>query len=189
MARFLIGEFTEVTATMETFIKQRPIGEMTGGLSAKGNSDEMGEVTVDDAVAFIVRFENGALGTFEATRFAGGNRNKNKFEINGEKGSIRWDMENMNNLEVYFADDEEGTQGFRLINCTEEVHPYAKNYWPPGHIIGYEHTFIHVIDEFFRGIAEGYQPTPNFEDGVKNQLILEAIETSSKNKSWVTIEK
>lgn len=131
MARFLIGEFTEVTATMETFIKQRPIGEMTGGLSAKGNSDEMGEVTVDDAVAFIVRFENGALGTFEATRFAGGNRNKNKFEINGEKGSIRWDMENMNNLEVYFADDEEGTQGFRLINCTEEVHPYAKNYWPP----------------------------------------------------------
>ncbi|KAB8127845.1 Gfo/Idh/MocA family oxidoreductase [Gracilibacillus oryzae] len=188
MARFLIGEFTEVSATMETFIKQRPIGEMTGGLSAKGDASKMGEVTVDDAVAIIARFENGALGTFEATRFAGGNRNKNKFEINGEKGSIRWDMENMNNLEVYFADDKEGEQGFRLINCTEEVHPYAGAYWPAGHIIGYEHTFIHLVDEFFRGLAEDYQPTPNFEDGVKNQILLEAIEKSAEERRWVKIE-
>lgn len=189
LARFLIGEFSEVTGTMETFIKQRPVGEMTGGLSARGDASEMGEVTVDDAAAFIARFENGALGTFEATRFAGGNRNKNTFEINGEKGSIRWDMENMNNLEVYFADDEEGTQGFRLINCTEEVHPYAGAYWPPGHIIGYEHTFIHLMDEFFRGIAGDYQPSPSFEDGVKNQIVLDAIERSSESKAWVTIDK
>ncbi|WP_231710814.1 Gfo/Idh/MocA family protein [Gracilibacillus suaedae] len=188
LARFLIGEFAEVTGIMKTFIKQRPVGEMTGGLNAKGDANEMGEVTVDDATAFLARFENGALGTFEATRFAGGNRNKNKFEINGEKGSIRWDMENMNNLEVYFADDEEGTQGFRLINCTEEVHPYVGAYWPPGHIIGYEHTFIHLIDEFLRGIAEDYQPVPNFDDGVKNQIVLEAVEQSAETKSWVSIE-
>ncbi len=188
LARFLIGEFKEVSGTMETFIKDRPIGEMTGGLNAKGDNEKMGEVTVDDAVAFLARFENGALGTFEATRFAGGNRNKNKFEINGEKGSIRWDMENMNNLEVYFADDEEGLQGFRLINCTEEVHPYVGAYWPPGHIIGYEHTFIHLIDEFFRGIANDKQPAPNFEDGVKNQIILEAVEKSSKEKRWIDIQ-
>ncbi|SER67285.1 Predicted dehydrogenase [Gracilibacillus ureilyticus] len=188
LARFLIGEFSEVTATMETFIKQRPIGEMTGGLSAKGDSSKMGEVTVDDAVAVIARFENGALGTFEATRFAGGNRNKNKFEINGKKGSIRWDMENMNNLEVYFADDAEGEQGFRLINCTEETHPYAGAYWPAGHIIGYEHTFIHLIDEFLRGIAGDYQPAPNFEDGVKNQILLEAIEKSAEERRWIKLD-
>lgn len=187
LARFLIGEFTELTSTMETFIKERPLGEMSGGLSAKGNSDQMGEVTVDDAVAIIARFENGALGTFEATRFANGNRNKNKFEINGEKGSIRWDMENMNNLEIYLSDDEAGEQGFHLINCTEEVHPYADAYWPAGHIIGYEHTFINLIDEFFRGIAEDYQPKPDFEDGVRNQILLEAIEKSAEERSWVKI--
>ncbi|SHM51985.1 Predicted dehydrogenase [Gracilibacillus kekensis] len=188
LARFLVGEFSELTATMETFIKERPIGEMTGGLSAKGDSSNMGEVTVDDAVTFIARFKNGALGTFEATRFAGGNRNKNKFEINGEKGSIRWDMENMNNLEVYFSGDEEGLQGFRLINCTEEVHPYAGAYWPPGHIIGYEHTFIHLIDEFLRGIHGNYQPSPNFVDGVRNQKVLEAVEKSAEEKRWIELD-
>lgn len=187
LARFLIGEFTEIVSTMETFIKERPIGEMTGGLSAQGDSTKMGEVTVDDAVAFLARFENGALGTFEATRFANGNRNKNKFEINGEKGSVRWDMENMNNLELYLASDEEGEQGFRLINCTEEVHPYVGAYWPAGHIIGYEHTFIHLIDEFFRGIAEDYQPAPNFEDGVQNQKLLDAIEQSAEERRWIKL--
>ncbi|MFC4386726.1 Gfo/Idh/MocA family protein [Gracilibacillus marinus] len=187
LARYLIGEFDEIVATMETFIKERPIGEMTGGLSAKGDTSQMGEVTVDDAVTVLARFKNGALGTFEATRFATGNRNKNKFEINGEKGSIRWDMEHMNFLEVYFADDEIGEQGFRLVNCTEEEHPYVGAYWPAGHIIGYEHTFIHLIDAFFRGIASDTQPTPNFEDGVINQRILEAIEQSAEEKRWVKI--
>ncbi|UOQ46673.1 Gfo/Idh/MocA family oxidoreductase [Gracilibacillus caseinilyticus] len=187
LARFLVGELKEVTAMMETFVKERPIGEMTGGLSAKGDTSEMGEVTVDDAVAILARFENGTFGTFEATRFAGGNRNKNKFEINGEKGSIRWDMENMNNLEVYLADDETGVQGFRLINCTEEVHPYAGAYWPAGHIIGYEHTFIHLMDEFLRGIHENRQTAPNFEDGVKNQRILAAVEQSAQEKRWVSL--
>ncbi len=187
LARFLVGEFKELVGTTETFIKQRPIGEMAGGLKGKTGGKELGEVTVDDAVAFIARFESGALGTFEASRFAGGNRNKNRFEINGEKGSVRWDMENMNNLEVYFDDDEPGLQGFRLINCTEEYHPYAGNYWPAGHIIGYEHTFIHLIHEFLNGIAEDYQPTPNFEDGVKNQKVLQAIEKSSETRQWVEL--
>ncbi|GAB2539139.1 Gfo/Idh/MocA family protein [Gracilibacillus alcaliphilus] len=189
LARFLIGEFKELTAMTETFIKQRPLGGMTGGLSAKtGGSDQaMGEVTVDDAVAFLARFETGTFGVFEATRFAGGNRNKNKFEINGEKGSVRWDMENMNTLEVYFADDEEGLQGFRVINCTEEVHPYAGAYWPAGHIIGYEHSFINLMDEFFRSIAEDRQAVPNFEDGVRNQKVLAAIERSAADKSWVSL--
>src|SRR5690625_7368928 len=101
LARFLVGEFKEVVSMMETFIKERPVGEMSGGLSGKSDNSSFGEVTVDDAVACVARFESGALGTCEATRFAGGNRNKNKFERNGEKGYILCDMENMNNLEVY----------------------------------------------------------------------------------------
>jgi predicted dehydrogenase len=187
LARFLVGEFEELVAMSETFIKERPLAALSGGLSATAEAGKMGNVTVDDAVAFLVRFENGALGTFEATRFAQGNRNKNKFEINGEKGSIRWDMENMNNLEVYLAEDEPGLQGFRQINCTEESHPYAQAYWPPGHIIGYEHTFINLVHDFMRAISTGTQPKPNFEDGVRNQKILAAIEESVQTKRWVSL--
>ena len=189
LARFLVGEFSEVVSMMETFIKKRPIGEMSGGLSATSDDNSLGEVTVDDAAAFLARFENGAMGTFEATRFAGGNRNKNKFEINGEKGSVRWDMENMNNLEVYFADDEPGLQGFRLINCTEEIHPYTAAYWPAGHIIGYEHTFIHLLHEFLNGIATRNQPVPNFKDGLLNQKVLLAVEESAKSRKWVNVKE
>lgn len=188
LARFLVGEFTEVVGTMETFIKERPIAEASGGLSGSGKTGSKATVDVDDASVFIARFENGAIGTFEATRFAGGNKNGKRFEINGEKGSIRWDLENMNNLEVYFADDEPGLQGYRLINCTQEHHPYAGAYWPAAHIIGYEHTFINLMHELMNGIAQGYQPAPNFEDGVKNQIILEAVEASSAKKSWVSID-
>ncbi|MGE7761497.1 Gfo/Idh/MocA family protein [Peribacillus sp. NPDC097895] len=187
LARFLVGEIKEVVGTTETFIKERPLGEMTGGLRAQVKSNATGEVTVDDAVAFITRFENGALGTFEATRFAGGNRNKNTFEINGEKGSVRWNMESMNDLDVYFSDDEQGLQGFRTINCTEVQHPYAEAYWTAGHIIGYEHTFIHLLYEFLNGIVTNIQPEPNFKDGVKNQAILTAIEQSSNNRQWEKI--
>jgi len=190
LSRFLVGELTEVVSMMETLVKERPIADSTGGLSAKGStSGELGKVDVDDAVAFLARFDNGALGVFEATRFAGGNRNGNRFEINGSKGSIKWDMENMNNLQVYFADDEEGLQGFRTINCTEEHHPFAGNYWPAGHIIGYEHTFINLVYDFVDGIKKGESPSPNFEDGFRNQVVLHAIEESAKRKGWVDISE
>ncbi len=141
----------------------------------------MGQVTVDDAVAIITKFENGAMGTFEATRFAGGNRNRNQFEINGEKGSLRWNMEDMNKLELYVADDEVGMQGFRTIDVTEESHPYMDAYWAAGHMIGYEHTFIHLLHEFLQGVVHGKQPKPNFSDGLKNQVVLAAIEESAKS--------
>ncbi|MBS4218680.1 Gfo/Idh/MocA family oxidoreductase [Bacillus sp. FJAT-49711] len=189
MARFLVGEFEEVTGMMETFIKERPVADSSGGLSAKSESTVMEEVDVDDASAFLVRFENGAMGVFEATRFAGGNRNGNRFEINGSKGSIRWDMEQMNNLEVYFADDEDGLQGFRNITCTEEHHPFAGAYWPAGHIIGYEHTFINLMTELIKGISEGNSPSPNFEDGIRNQEILTAIEKSVETRGWVNVKQ
>ncbi len=181
VARFLVGEIAEVSATTETFIKERPTGAMTGGLSAKVEGGEKGQVTVDDAVAIIAKFESGSMGTFEATRFAGGNRNRNQFEINGEKGSLRWNMEDMNKLELYVADDEVGMQGFRTIDVTEESHPYMDSYWAAGHMIGYEHTFIHLLHEFLQGVVHGKQPTPNFSDGLKNQVVLAAIEESARS--------
>lgn len=187
LARFLVGEVKELVGMMDTFIKKRPLVAAEDGLSAKASGTEMGEVTVDDSCAFLVHFENGATGVFEATRLAGGNRNGNRFEINGEKGSIRWDLENMNNLQVYFVDDEEGLQGFRRINCTEEHHPYAGQYWPAGHIIGYEHTFINLFTQLMNGIAKGESPKPNFEDGLRNQAVLHAVEQSVKRKAWVEI--
>ncbi|GGG68417.1 Gfo/Idh/MocA family protein [Paenibacillus radicis (ex Gao et al. 2016)] len=187
LARFLVGEISEVSGMMETFIKQRPIGEMTGGLSATVDSDSKGDVTVDDATAALARFENGALGVFEATRFGRGNRNGNRMEINGSKGSIRWDMENMNQLELYLEDDPRGMQGFRTIDCTEVEHPFAKAYWPAGHGIGYEHTFINLIHELMRSISTGTVPSPNFEDGYRNQVILETIERSNIERRWLNV--
>lgn len=188
LARFLVGDITELTSTMETFIKERPLGEMSGGLNAKVEAGKTGEVDVDDAAAFLAHFENGALGVFEATRFAAGNRNGNRIEINGEKGSIRWDLENMNNLDVFFTDDESGLQGFRTINCTEEVHPFMQSYWPAGHIIGYEHTFMNLLTTYFDSLAKGTACKPDFEDGVRNQCILEAVEQSANSRSWVQVD-
>ncbi|HYF93285.1 MAG TPA: Gfo/Idh/MocA family oxidoreductase [Symbiobacteriaceae bacterium] len=191
LARFLVGEFSEVVGLQETFIKERPVGgEMDGGLGAGGGGGgARTRVTVDDATAFLARFENGAVGTFEATRFAGGNRNGNRWEINGSKGSIRWNMEEMNWLEVYFHDDPPGLQGWRRINCTEAVHPYAGAWWPPGHIIGYEHTFVHAVYELLHGIAGQYSPAPNFEDGLRNQQVLDAVERSAASRAWVQVER
>lgn len=187
LARFLVGEIAEVSGMMETFIKERPLGEMSGGLNARTDGEAKGVVDVDDAVAFLARFRGGTVGVFEATRFGKGSRNGNRFEINGSKGSLRWDMEKMNELELYLEDDEAGMQGFRTIQCTETIHPYAGAYWPAGHIIGYEHTFINLMYEFMQGIAAGASPEPNFEDGYRNQLVLDAVEKSSVTRQWVRL--
>jgi predicted dehydrogenase len=188
LARFLVGEIKEVTGMMETFIKKRPLGEMSGGLSASISGESFADVDVDDAVAAMARFENGAVGVFEATRFGKGNRNGNRLEINGSKGSIRWDMENMNTLQLYLEEDTQGMQGFRSINCTESVHPYGEAYWPAGHIIGYEHTFINLMHDFMKGILTNTNPNPNFEDGYRNQVILDAIEKSASAGKWMKIK-
>ncbi|MBB6448763.1 putative dehydrogenase [Geomicrobium halophilum] len=185
LARFLVGEFEEVIGMTETFIKRRPLGGMGAMLQPeRSQTKEYGDVTVDDAAAFLARFENGAMGNFEVSRFARGNRAGNRFEINGENGSIRWDMENLNNLQVYLEEDEPGLQGFRTINCTEMEHPYASAYWGAGHILGYEHTFIHLLDEFVRAFETKNNPSPDFEDGVKNQAVLEAVERSIETRTW-----
>lgn len=175
LARYLVGEITEVSGALQTFIKERPL---------PGQPDKRGKVTVDDASAAVVRFANGALGTIEASRFATGRKNYNRFEINGSRGSVVFNLERLNELEVYFRDDPQNTQGFRTVMVTESAHPYIKAWWPPGHIIGYEHTFTHAVYDLMEAIADSQIPSPNFEDGLRNQKVLDAMERSAKSKKW-----
>jgi predicted dehydrogenase len=175
LAHFLVGPIAEVVGTTETFIKERPLEEPGGG---------RGEVTVDDAASFLARFENGATGTFEATRLAAGRKNHNSFEINGSRGSVAFDLERMNELQVYLEDDEPEVKGFRTVLVTEPDHPYMEGWWPPGHIIGYEHTFVHTIKDLLGGISTGESPAPTFEDGYRCQAVLEAVERSVEGRSW-----
>ncbi|MGC8783127.1 MAG: Gfo/Idh/MocA family protein [Armatimonadota bacterium] len=189
MARFLVGEIAEVSGMMETFIKQRPklaaADDRLGGVA----SSEMGEVTVDDAALFLVRFENGAIGSIEATRFALGRKNYNRFEINGSKGSLVFNLERMNELEVYLQDDPPHIRGFRVVQASDSVHPFMSAWWPVGHIIGYEHTFINLVYTMLKAFDKGEQFKPNFEDGVRNQAVLEAVDISSQQKRWVSISE
>jgi predicted dehydrogenase len=186
LAHFLLGPITEVVGTLDTFIRRRPLeSASTGGagLSAAAGQ-EMGEVTVDDATTFLARFAGGATGTFEATRLAPGRRNHNAFEVNGSNGTIVWDLERLNELQVYFADDPAGVQGFRTINVTDAVHPYAAAWWPAGHILGYEHTFVHAVKDLLDGIKRNESPAPTFEDGFRCQAVLDAVERSAASRGW-----
>lgn len=179
LARFLVGEVTEVTGALETFVKERPLPE---------NPKKKGKVTVDDASASVVRFANGALGTIEASRFATGRKNYNRFEINGSTGSVAFNLERMNELDVYLTADDRAVQGFHNVMVTDgAAHPYFSHWWPDGHIIGYEHTFIHTVYDLLEAIATDTMPTPNFEDGVRNQKVLDAMEKAAVTKRWVSV--
>ena len=184
LALWLVGEIDEVSSNLTTFIKKRPkLAETTGGLSARA-SDEQAEVTVDDSAIALVKFRNGAVGTIEATRFAAGNRNGNRFEINGEKGAIRFNVERLNELEYFNREDPEGLQGWRTINVTDGIHPYMSGWWPAGHIIGWGETFVHQVVNLMNAIARDEMPSPNFEDGLKCQYVLEAVEKSDASGRW-----
>ena len=141
---------------------------------------------VDDAVTVMAQFSNGSIGTFEATRFATGNLNRNSFEINGSKGSIEFDMEKMNQLTVFDMGDALPVQGGHDIMVTGPGHPYVGNFWPPGHIIGYEHTFISTLVDFLRSVAAGEQFHPNFADALETQRLLEVVQESHRRRSWVS---
>ena len=192
MARFLCGEFATVMGMSQTFIKSRPLSDSMTGLSGKAAADApRGTVEVDDGTVFLAEFKNGALGVFEATRFAQGHKNGLSIEINGEKGSIKFMFERMNELHYYNADDPEGLQGFRLIQASESVHPYMHAWWPVGHVIGFEHTFVHEMYEFTESIANDAAPAavcPTFEDGVKCSQIIEAVELSCERKAMVEVD-
>jgi len=188
-ARFLVGDFEKVIGMSKTFIKERPIVEKMTGLSGKAQSDApKGEVTVDDATLFMAEFKNGALGCFEASRFANGHKNAMSFEINGSKGSLKFEFERMNELQYFSAEDEEGTQGFRLIQCTEDIHPYVSAWWPAGHVLGYENTFVHEMYEFAASIAKDKQTVPNFFDGFKCSQVLEAVDLSITERQWIEVD-
>jgi predicted dehydrogenase len=191
LARYLVGEFSEVSGLMHTFIKERPLADDSGkgdGLGGKGGR-KMGRVTVDDAAMFIGRFRNGALANLEATRFALGRKNHIEVEINGSKGSLHFDFEDMNRLKFFNNEDPAGLQGFRDILVTEPGgrHPYVGSWWPPGHIIGYEHTFVHTIADFVNAVVDKKSVQPTFEDGLMNEKVLEAVEQSAKTRQWVKV--
>jgi len=187
LAHYLVGEIAQVTGMMQTFIEERPLPAEMAGLAAVAGQ-ERGKVTAEDAVAFLARFQNGAFGTFEATRLAAGRKNCNRFEVNGSKGSLAFNFERMNELEYYSREDDPDYQGFRVIQATEPTHPYMSVWWPPAHIIGYEHTFIHGVYELLNAIAEDEMPVPNFVDGVKCQAVLEAVERSAQSGEWVKVQ-
>jgi predicted dehydrogenase len=183
LGRYLVGEFKEVCGLLNTFVTERPIAEAL----AKGTR-KLGKVTVDDAALVIGRMENGVLANLEATRFAAGRKNHIEIEINGSKGSLYFDFEDMNRLKFFNGDDPKDRQGFRDILVTERgAQPYLANWWPPGHIIGYEHTFIHTIADFVNACAEGKLVQPTFEDGLKNQRVLAAVEESNQKGKWVKL--
>ena len=191
LARYLVGEFKEVCGLLETFIKERPLVGEAGKLPhpAARAPEKMGKVTVDDAVTFIGRFENGALANLEATRAALGRKNHIALEINGSKGSLYFDFEDMNRLKFFNHDDPKDRQGFRDIMVTQPngIHPYIANWWGSGHVLGYEHPFVHAVADFVNACVEGKPVQPTFEDGLKNQLVLEAVERSAKTGRWVKL--
>lgn len=190
LARYLLGDIKTVSAVMTTFIKERPLpGKGAATFSAgAGESSDMGAVTVDDASFMIVEFENGAIGSFDASRFAPGRKNFNTFEIYGDKGSIVWNLERMNELQLFKRDDAAYAQGFRTILVTEGgEHDYIANWWPPGHMIGYEHEFHHAVVDFMSAIENGTDIAPNFYDGLKEMEVLDAAIRSAQTGQKVVV--
>jgi predicted dehydrogenase len=183
LAQFVTGQdIVGVSGLTETFVKERPLPEASAGLSASGGGGT-GEVTVDDAALFLARFSEGALGVFEATRFATGRKNAMRLELNGSAGSIAFDFESMNELLFHDGSEDGDLSGFRRILVTEPSHPYLEAWWPPGHGLGYEHTFVHEVVDLLRDIGSDRDPTPSFADGLQVQRVLEAVERSAAAES------
>ena len=192
MCHNLVGQIAEVSAATQTFIKQRRIPQDDTGISKgkrAGKSAKMGTVTVDDAAIVLGRIAgSNTLATFEATRFAPGRRNHHVFEIYGSKGSVTWNLEHMNYFQYYNNSDKGQEQGFRLVNATDPGHPYADAWWPPAHIIGYEHLFTHEFRDFIVELNKGKVTYPTFVDGVNCQKVLDAVERAAKSKKWEAVK-
>jgi predicted dehydrogenase len=188
LAAFLTADrLTGVSGTLERFVDRRPLPSEAAGLSGSGGT-ELGDVTVDDAAAFFGRTAGGALATFEATRFATGRKNAMRIELNGSAGSLAFDFERLNELQVYDGTEPARVAGFRRVLVTEPDHPYAGAWWPPGHGLGYEHTFVHEVADFVRDVCAGRAPSPSFADGLYVQQVMDAVERSSAAAStWTEI--
>ncbi|MEU7609676.1 Gfo/Idh/MocA family oxidoreductase [Micromonospora sp. NPDC049204] len=192
LTQFVTGQrISGVSAVTETFVKERPLPAESSGLAASvdGGSAPTGLVTVDDAAVFVARLDGGALATYEASRFATGRKNALRVEINGSLGSVIFDLERLNELEFYDATRPSVEQGFTRILVTEGDHPYMSAWWPPGHIIGYEHSFTHEMRDFIEAVATGVDPTPSFADALQVQLVLDAVTRSAElGSSWTEVE-
>ena len=185
LARYLTGdEVTGVSAISETFVRERPLGD---GPVVEGGP--RGTVTVDDAVVFTGRLASGALASFEVTRYATGRKNGLRVELNGSAGSLAFDLERLNELEFFDASDDSAVSGFRRILVTEGSHPYLSGWWPPGHTLGWEHTFTHQARDLLTAIAAGDQPRPSFADGLAVQRVLDAVARSAASgNSWESVK-
>ncbi len=183
LSQFMTGQrISSVSALTETFVKERPLPDHTA-------NGARGPVTVDDAALFIARLDGGAVATYEASRFATGRKNALRIEINGERGSLAFDLERLNELEYYDATVPSADQGFTRILVTEPDHPYVKAWWPPGHGLGYEHSFTHEMRDLIHAIATGADPTPSFADGLQVQQVLDAVaESAAERAGWVSVE-
>ncbi len=180
LAQYLTGQLIAgVSGVTATFVPKRPV---------PGDEGRSGPVTVDDAVAFTARLEAGALATFEATRFASGRKNALRIEVNGSRGSLAFDLERLNELEFCDTAGDRMTQGFRRILVTEPGHPYLSAWWPPGHVLGWEHTFTHEVRDLVTAIAQGTDPEPSFADGLQVQHVLDAVAASAAQDShWTPV--
>ncbi len=177
-AMWLTGRISSVSAMTETFIKERSLQEEPGKIEPVG---------IDDACAFLARFENGAMGTFESTRYARGRKNQNTFEINGEKASICFDLEDAHRLQYFEHGDDEGLRGWRSILVTDMEHPYMSHWWVPGCVIGYEHTFINALADFLEGLETGKKICPDLREGLAAQYVCDAVLCSSETNQWQVI--
>ncbi len=185
------SRITGVSAMLETFVHERPVAGRSAGLGGHGEVGadvERGPVTVDDAALWLARFDNGAVGSFEATRMATGRKNAIRIEVNGTLGSVAFDFEDMNHLELYDTRDDAQTRGFRRIMVTEPEHPYTAAWWPAGHGLGYEHAFTHQVVDLVRAIGAGEQPSPSFAEALQVQQVLAAVESSAAaGTSWQSV--
>jgi predicted dehydrogenase len=186
LAQYLTGELISgVSGVAATFVPERPL---PGGARSETTGGAMGLVTVDDAVAFTARLESGALATVEATRFASGRKNALRIELYGARGSLAFDLERLNELEFCDHSDDVATAGFRRILVTEPGHPYLSAWWPPGHVLGWEHTFTHQVRDLVTAISQGADPEPSFADGLQVQHVLQAVSASAAQDSrWTPV--
>jgi predicted dehydrogenase len=205
LSQFVTGQYiTGLSALTETFVTERPWPTESSGLSAlagngtsgggvarnpsdPSNGPVNGPVTVDDAAMFVARLDGGGLATYEATRFATGRKNGLRVEVNGSLGSLVFDLERMNELDFYDATVSDRERGFTRILVTENSHPYMSAWWPPGHLIGYEHSFTHQARDLIEAIATGTDPRPSFEDALRVQQVLAAVQRSAEVGAWTEV--
>ena len=176
-AIWINGGIDRVTAMTETFVKERK-HNLTGKVEPVG---------IDDACAFLARFKNGSLATFESTRYARGHKALYTFEINGEKASIQWDLHDLHRLSYFDHRDESGLRGWRSIHVTDGEHPYMNKWWVPGLQIGYEHSFVHQVADFLDGLSTGRPASPTFRDAQETQKVCDAVLESGRTGHWVDV--